>query len=68
MATMALTVITAQDSGLPGVERENLGPADIVKKESHPVLFRQKRGWIWNSLYVEEEKPVVTPLKIGRVY
>nr|XP_004553553.1 cadherin-5 [Maylandia zebra] len=67
MATMALTVITAQDSGLPGVERENLGPADIVKKESHPVLFRQKRGWIWNSLYVEEEKPVVTPLKIGRL-
>lgn len=68
LATMALTIITAQDSGLPGVERENLGPADIVKKESHPVLFRQKRDWIWNSLYVEEEKPVVTPFKIGRVY
>lgn len=37
----------------------------IVKKETHPVLFRQKREWIWNSLYVEEEKPAPVPYKIG---
>ncbi|KAJ0004792.1 hypothetical protein NQD34_011006 [Periophthalmus magnuspinnatus] len=39
----------------------------IVKKESHPVLFRQKRAWIWNSLYVEEEKPAPIPYKIGQL-
>uniref|UniRef100_A0A3B4A5H4 Cadherin-5 n=1 Tax=Periophthalmus magnuspinnatus TaxID=409849 RepID=A0A3B4A5H4_9GOBI len=39
----------------------------IVKNESHPVLFRQKRAWIWNSLYVEEEKPAPIPYKIGQV-
>ncbi|KAM8851698.1 cadherin-5 [Synchiropus picturatus] len=39
----------------------------IVKKESHPVLFRQKREWIWNSLYVEEEKPAPIPYKIGQL-
>uniref|UniRef100_A0A3Q1FDZ3 Cadherin domain-containing protein n=1 Tax=Acanthochromis polyacanthus TaxID=80966 RepID=A0A3Q1FDZ3_9TELE len=41
--------------------------AAIVKKESHPVLVRQKREWIWNSLYVEEEKPAPIPYKIGQV-
>uniref|UniRef100_A0A3Q3KDT6 Cadherin-5 n=1 Tax=Monopterus albus TaxID=43700 RepID=A0A3Q3KDT6_MONAL len=29
----------------------------LIIKETHPILFRQKRAWIWNSLYVEEEKP-----------
>lgn len=42
-------------------------PAAIVRKESHPVLFRQKREWIWNSLYVEEEKPAPMPYKIGQL-
>ncbi|KAM9847979.1 cadherin-5 [Aulostomus maculatus] len=41
--------------------------SEIVKKESHPVLFRQKREWIWNSLYVEEEKPAPIPYKIGQL-
>lgn len=63
MTTMALSVIIAQDSGLPGVKA---GLADM-KKESHPVLFRQKREWIWNSLYVEEEKPVSDAYKIGQL-
>ncbi|KAJ0066811.1 hypothetical protein NL108_002862 [Boleophthalmus pectinirostris] len=39
----------------------------IVKKESHPILFRQKREWQWNSLYVEEEKPAPIPYKIGQL-
>uniref|UniRef100_A0A8D3BM65 Cadherin-5 n=1 Tax=Scophthalmus maximus TaxID=52904 RepID=A0A8D3BM65_SCOMX len=43
------------------------GPVDIVKKETHPVLLRQKREWIWNSFYVEEEKPAPVPYKIGQV-
>ncbi|XP_028278866.1 cadherin-5 [Parambassis ranga] len=65
MTTMALSLslIIAQDSGLP----EGEGQADIVKKESHPVLFRQKRAWIWNSLYVEEEKPAPIAYKIGQL-
>ncbi|XP_028325233.1 cadherin-5 [Gouania willdenowi] len=49
------------------VTRENQSPADIVKKESHPVHFRQKRHWIWNSLYVEEEKPAAIAYKIGQL-
>ncbi|XP_071335980.1 cadherin-5 isoform X1 [Trachinotus anak] len=65
VAAMALSisVVIAQDSGLP----EKRGPVEIVKKESHPVLFRQKRDWIWNSLYVEEEKPAPIPYKIGQL-
>lgn len=69
MATMALFVslAAAEDSGLPVVEAEKPGPVEIVKKETHPVLFRQKREWIWNSLYVEEEKPAPIAYKIGQV-
>lgn len=69
LATTALFVslAVAEDSGFPVVEAEKRGPVGIVKKESHPVLFRQKREWIWNSLYVEEEKPAPTPYKIGQV-
>lgn len=66
--TMALSsLIIAQDSGLLGMEADRQGPVDIVKKESHPVLFRQKRDWIWNSLYVEEEKPAPIAYKIGQL-
>lgn len=69
MATMALSIslAVAEDSGLPVEEAEKRGPVEIVKKESHPVLFRQKREWIWNSLYVEEEKPAPIAYKIGQV-
>ncbi|XP_045926611.1 cadherin-5 [Micropterus dolomieu] len=69
MATMALSVSLAgtEDSGLAVVEEEKQGPVEIVKKESHPVLFRQKREWIWNSLYVEEEKPAPIAYKIGQL-
>ncbi|XP_008288502.1 cadherin-5 [Stegastes partitus] len=49
------------------VEAERRGPDAIVKKESHPVLLRQKREWIWNSLYVEEEKPAPIAYKIGQL-
>ncbi|KAL6102209.1 cdh5 [Pungitius sinensis] len=63
MAIMSVALAVAGDSGLPVVE----GHDEIVKKESHPVLFRQKRDWIWNSLYVEEEKPAPSPYKIGKL-
>lgn len=39
----------------------------IAKRESRPVLFRHKREWVWNSLYVEEEKPAPVPYKIGQL-
>lgn len=63
MGLMALSVslAVAEDAGLHVME------AEIVKKETHPVLFRQKREWIWNSLYVEEEKPAPIAYKIGQV-
>ncbi|XP_076599285.1 cadherin-5 [Chaetodon auriga] len=69
MAAIALSVslAVAEDSGLPVVEAEKPGPVEIVKKETHPVLFRQKREWIWNSLYVEEEKPAPIAYKIGQL-
>ncbi|KAM9344858.1 cadherin-5 [Symphorus nematophorus] len=67
MAAVALSVAlaAAEDLGLPAVGAEK--PVEIVKKESHPVLFRQKREWIWNSLYVEEEKPAPIAYKIGQL-
>ncbi|KAF3707971.1 Cadherin-5 Vascular endothelial cadherin [Channa argus] len=69
LATMVLCVSLdiAKESVLPGVEREKQGPVKIVKKESHPILFRQKRAWIWNTLYVEEEKPTPNRYKIGQL-
>lgn len=68
-AIMALSfsLAAAEDLGLPVMEAQQQGPVEIVKKESHPVLFRQKREWIWNSLYVEEEKPAPIPYKIGQL-
>ncbi|XP_035518944.1 cadherin-5 [Morone saxatilis] len=68
IATIALSILlTVADSGVPGVEGEKRGPVEIVKKETHPVLLRQKRDWIWNSLYVAEEKPAPLPYKIGQL-
>ncbi|KAF3841743.1 hypothetical protein F7725_023694 [Dissostichus mawsoni] len=71
MWTIAITVLSVSlavsDSHFPLVEAEQLGEVEIVKKETHPVLFRQKRDWIWNSLYVEEEKPAPNPYKIGQL-
>lgn len=69
MATMVLSVSPniAENSGVLVVEGEKRGPSEIVRKESHPILLRQKRDWIWNSLYVEEEKPAPVPYKIGQV-
>ncbi|TNN32247.1 Cadherin-24 [Liparis tanakae] len=43
------------------------GPAGPAREGSPPVLIRQKRDWIWNSLYVEEEKPAPVPYKIGQL-
>ncbi|XP_074503492.1 cadherin-5 [Sebastes fasciatus] len=67
MAVTALFVSLAVAEDLPVVEAEQRGLVDIVKKETHPVLFRQKREWIWNSLYVEEEKPAPIAYKIGQL-
>lgn len=64
---MAQLASPAVDFGLHGEEAERQGPLDSVKKESHPILVRRKREWIWNSLYVEEEKPAPIPYKIGQV-
>lgn len=67
MAAVALSISPAEDSGLLVVEALKLRPVGIVKKESHPILFRQKREWIWNNLFVEEEKEIDSPFKIGHV-
>ncbi|CAN9500220.1 unnamed protein product [Ophioblennius macclurei] len=61
-ALSSSSLVVIQDSGHPAVD----GLA-IVRKETHPVLIRQKRHWIWNSLYVEEEKPAPTAYKIGQL-
>ncbi|KAL7384109.1 hypothetical protein ABVT39_024285 [Epinephelus coioides] len=68
-AIMALSfsLAAAEDSGLPVMAAQQRGPVKIVKKENHPILFRQKREWIWNSLYVEEEKPAPIAYKIGQL-
>ncbi|KAM3862896.1 cadherin-5 [Diretmus argenteus] len=60
--SLVVSLAEREDSGLPVVEGENHRP-----RESYPVLSRQKRDWIWNSLYVEEEKPAPSPYKIGQL-
>ncbi|XP_015236871.1 PREDICTED: cadherin-5-like [Cyprinodon variegatus] len=60
-------VAFAQDSGLSGVVPERPQSDIIVKKESYPLLRRQKREWLWNSLYVIEENPVQFPFQIGQL-
>lgn len=69
MATVALFMLlaVAEESGLPVADVGKSDPFEIVKKESHPILFRQKREWVWNSLWVEEEKPAPMPYKIGKL-
>ncbi|XP_072293390.1 cadherin-5 [Eucyclogobius newberryi] len=59
---------TLADFGAALGEAEEQGPDEaVVGKESYPILLRQKRDWIWNSLYVEEEKPAPVPYKIGQL-
>ncbi|XP_029305204.1 cadherin-5 [Cottoperca gobio] len=65
--SLSVSIDVADDSVLPAVEAEQRGPVEIVKKQTHPVLFRQKRDWIWNSFYVEEEKPAPIAYKIGQL-
>lgn len=65
MVTLVLSI--SVNSGLPDVEGKQQGSGEVVRKESHPLLSRKKRDWIWNSLYVEEEKPASPPYKIGQV-
>ncbi|KAM4607404.1 cadherin-5 [Polymixia lowei] len=64
MGFAALVFCVSLASAEGGEER---GSAEVVRKETHPVLSRQKRAWIWNSLYVEEEKPAPSPYKIGQL-
>uniref|UniRef100_A0A3P9NKH3 Cadherin-5 n=1 Tax=Poecilia reticulata TaxID=8081 RepID=A0A3P9NKH3_POERE len=70
LLTLALQfyVIVAPDAGLSGVVPERRDSVDIVKKESHPVLVRQKRAWVWNSISVTEEREAPTPYKIKQVW
>ncbi|XP_029136222.2 cadherin-5 [Labrus bergylta] len=64
----SISLAVAEDFGIPVVEgKKRSSSVGIVKKETHPVLFRQKRDWIWNSLYVEEEKPAPIAYKIGQL-
>nr|XP_040034669.1 cadherin-5 [Gasterosteus aculeatus aculeatus] len=63
MAIMSVALAVAVDFVLPVAE----GHHEIVKKESHPILSRQKRDWIWNALYVEEEKPAPVAYRIGKL-
>lgn len=64
---VSISLAVAEDSGLSVVGAETQHPVEIVKKESHPILFRRKRAWLWNSIYVEEERSYDVPLKIGKV-
>lgn len=63
MAIVSVSLAAAAAAAAAG----GSGPPGMVRKESHPVLIRQKRDWIWNSLYVEEEKPAPVAYKIGQL-
>lgn len=61
-------VVIAQDFGLPVVVPERQDSPEIEKKDSYPVLNRQKREWVWNSLYWPEERRIYKPENIGKVW
>lgn len=44
-----------------------VAPSVGLGADTKPLPVRRKREWIWNSLYVEEEKPAPIPYKIGQV-
>ncbi|CAG00320.1 unnamed protein product [Tetraodon nigroviridis] len=67
LAAMAISPAVTNVSGLLVVEEENTVPVRTTRRETQPLLSRQKRDWIWNSLYVEEEKPAPTAYKIGQL-
>lgn len=67
LAAMAIVPAVTNVSGLLVVEEEKPVPVRTARRETQPVLSRQKRDWIWNSLYVEEEKPAPNAYKIGQV-
>ncbi|XP_045081009.1 cadherin-5 [Coregonus clupeaformis] len=35
--------------------------------QTSPVLHRHKREWLWNNLYVEEERPTYTQYYLGKL-
>ncbi|KAG7218503.1 hypothetical protein INR49_020362 [Caranx melampygus] len=59
--------LLAASTAVVQAQAEHGGAADIVRKESHPVLSRQKRDWIWNSFFVLEEVDFPVPSKIGQL-
>lgn len=65
LAAVVFSPAVTTVSGLLVVEAEN--PVPIRTARTQSVLSRQKRDWIWNSLYVEEEKPAPVAYKIGQV-
>eukprot|EP00066_Takifugu_rubripes_P012108 XP_011601374.1 PREDICTED: cadherin-5 [Takifugu rubripes] len=67
LAAVAFSPAITTVSGLLVVEAENPVPIRTARKETQTVLSRQKRDWIWNSLYVEEEKPAPVAYKIGEL-
>lgn len=67
LAAVAISPAVTTVSGLLVVEADNPAPIRTARRETQSVLSRQKRDWIWNSLYVEEEKPAPVAYKIGQV-
>lgn len=67
LAAMAILPAVTNVSGLLVVEEEKPVPVRTSRRKTQPILSRQKRDWIWNSLYVEEEKPAPNAYKIGQV-
>lgn len=63
----AMAVVVLVGFGLVLVDAQESGQDESIGKASYPVLLRHKRDWIWNSLYVEEEKPAPAPYKIGQL-
>ncbi|XP_049591872.1 cadherin-5 [Syngnathus scovelli] len=66
VAAWSVSPGVSEDSAVGKERRQGLAE-EIVRKETYPVLSRKKREWIWNSLYVEEEKPAPIPYKIGQL-
>ncbi|XP_034040645.1 cadherin-5 [Thalassophryne amazonica] len=60
---LAVSLTVAEDSGLPVVQES----MEVGREEPQQVLLRQKREWVWNRMFVEEERPAPAPYKIGQL-
>ncbi|KAM6956648.1 cadherin-5 [Aplochiton taeniatus] len=62
-----LSDITSQTRASGSQNQDQDQDQDQDQNQNQPSLVRHKREWVWNSLYVEEERELSGPFKIGKL-